>query len=154
MAEYRNRGDGKWQVVLSNGYTPSGKHKRVYRTITVDPEKTENAQRRAVEREAAKLQADFDRHVLTEAKKIRLSAVIDEYLENHPMADSTKAWYKGLFERIRPALGKIYVQDLTARQIREFYKELSGTDAKPARSGKKTRIQCSQLRSSRPSASA
>lgn len=134
VAELRNRGNGNWQAVLYAGYTADGKHKRIYRTIKVDPNKTENAQRKLAERETAKLQADFDRHLLTDSKKMKLSAVCAEYLESHNMAESTRLWYKGCFNRIIPALGNIYIQDLTPRDIRAFYKKLSNDKALTARS--------------------
>lgn len=49
------------------------------------------------------------------------------------MAESTKAGYRALLERrINPKLGKIYVQDLTPRHIRDFYKWLETDPARPA----------------------
>lgn len=134
MPTLENRGNGSWRITVSGGYGPDGKQIRIKKTIHVNPDSTEGAQRKQVEREAAALETDYRRHLITEAKKIRLSDVAEEYLESKPMADSTRAWYRGLLDgRILPALGKEYVQDLTARQIRAFYKELSIADAKPAR---------------------
>lgn len=134
MPTLENRGNGSWRITVSGGYGPDGKQIRIKKTIHVNPDSTEGAQRKQVEREAAALETDYRRHLITEAKKIRLSDVAEEYLESKPMADSTRAWYRGLLDgRILPALGKEYVQDLTARQIRAFYKELSTADAKPAR---------------------
>lgn len=134
MPTLENRGNGSWRITVSGGYGPDGKQIRIKKTIHVNPDSTEGAQRKQVEREAAALETDYRRHLITEAKKIRLSDVAEEYLESKPMADSTRAWYRGLLDgRILPALGKEYVQDLTARQIRAFYKDLSTADAKPAR---------------------
>lgn len=49
------------------------------------------------------------------------------------MAESTKAGYRALLNRrINDKLGKVYVQDLTPRQIRDFYKFLEKDDARPA----------------------
>lgn len=134
MAELRNRGNGSWQVTLYNGYDASGKHKRVYRTVRVDPSKTENAQRKLVEREAAKLQADLDRHILTVSRKVTINALCDEFLEFHVMQQSTRKWYENLFRRICGELGSIAVQDLTPQHIRNFYKALASDTALTRRS--------------------
>lgn len=134
MASLTNRGNGSWRLTISNGYDAQGR-KQVFRaTIHVDPSKTELSQRREAEKEAAKIEADFQRHLLTDSKKVRIADLCQEYLEVHEMAESTKAWYRGLFKRIIPALGKIAVQDLTPRQIREFYKQLANDEAMTARS--------------------
>ena len=53
------------------------------------------------------------------------------------MAESTRKWYRDLLDgRIIPALGNIYVQDLTPRQLKVFFKDLSEAKAKPARTNK------------------
>ena len=138
MAMIKNRGNGKWLVTISGGYGPDGKQIRVNRTIKVNPESTETSQRRQVEREAAALETDFRRHLITEAKKIQLSKVAEEFLESKPMAESTRAGYRALLDRrIIPKLGKVYVQDLTPRMIRDFYKYLEKDPARPAHNGKK-----------------
>ncbi len=90
MASFEMRNPGVWRVTISNGYGPDGKKKFIKRLIKVDPSKTILSQRREVEKEAAKIEADFQRRKLTEGKKIRLSEVAEEYLENHPMSESTK----------------------------------------------------------------
>lgn len=133
MATIENRGNGSWRITVSGGYGPDGKQIRIKKTIHVNPDSTEGAQRKQVEREAAALETDYRRHLITEAKKIRLSDVCNEYLESKPMALSTKAGYRALFDRrIIPQLGRVYVQDLTAKQIRDFYKYLANDDARPA----------------------
>lgn len=122
-----------WLVTISGGYGPDGKQNRVYRTIKANPASTELAQRKQVEREAAALETDYRRHVITEAKKIRLVDVANEFIDSKPMAESTKAGYRALLERrIKEKLGKIYVQDLTPKQIRDFYKYLETDAARPA----------------------
>ena len=133
MATIENRGNGSWRVTVSGGYGPDGKQIKVRKTIKTDPNKTINAQRQIVQREAAAFETDYRRHIITEAKKIRLSDLAEEFLESKPMAESTKAGYRALLERrINPKLGKVYVQDLTPRQIREFYKYLETDPARPA----------------------
>lgn len=135
MATLRNRGNGSWNITVSGGYDENGKQIRIYRTVRVNPDIKEASQRKQVEKIAAELETDFSRRIITDSKKIRLSEVIDEYLEHHQMAPSTKDWYRGLFNgRIIPVLGRCYVQDLTPRQIREFYKKLTTDEAFTGRS--------------------
>lgn len=134
MARIENRGNGSWRITVSGGYREDGKQIRITRTVRVDPNKTENAQRKLAEREAAQLETDYRRHLITDSKKIKMKDVCEEYLEVHEMAESTKNWYRGLFKRIIPALGNIPVQDLTPQDIRAFYKKLSSDAALTARS--------------------
>ncbi len=125
MAYVQNRGGGKWQAVIYGGYGPDGKQVRITRTIKVDPSKTINAQEKIARREAAALETDYQRHLITEAKKTRLSQVAEEYLEHKQISEQTKAGYRKLLDkRILPELGRAYVQDLSPRQIREFYSKL------------------------------
>ncbi len=131
--ELRNLATGTWRATICDGYKPDGTQNRVRRTIKVNPNSTEDSQRRQAQRQADALETDYRRHVITEAKKIRLSDVVKEYLDTKPMAESTKAGYIALYERrIKDKLGKVYVQDLTPRQIREFYKFLEKDAARPA----------------------
>ena len=136
MIKPRRNKEGKitsWLITVSGGYGPDGKQNRVYKPVNVNPESTEASQRKQVELEAAAFETDYRRHLITEAKKIRLSAVAEEFLESKPMAESTKSGYKGLLERrLGPKLGKVYVQDLTPKQIRDFYKWLETDPARPA----------------------
>lgn len=131
--ELRNLETGTWRAVISDGYNPDGTQKRIRRTVKVNPNSTEASQRKQAQRQADALETDYRRHVITEAKKTRLADVAEEFLSNKPMAESTKAGYRALFERrIKPKLGNVYVQDLTPRQIREFYKWLETDPARPA----------------------
>ena len=133
--ELRNLATGTWRGIICDGYNPDGTQKRVRRTIKVNPNSNEASQRKQAQRQADALETDYRRHLITEANKIRLSEVAEEYLEHHQMAESTKAWYRGLLNgRILPAMGKLYVQDITPRHIRDFYKKLSTDEAFSSRS--------------------
>lgn len=131
--ELRNLVTGTWRAIVFDGYNPDGTQKRIKRTIKVNPNSTEASQRKQAQRQADALETDYRRHIITEAKKTRLADVANEFLDSKPMAESTKAGYIALLERrIKPKLGSVYVQDLTPRQIREFYKFLEKDDARPA----------------------
>ena len=136
--ELVNLSTGTWKAIVCDGYNPDGTKKRVKRTVKVNPNSTESSQRKQAQRQADALETDYRRHIITEAKKIRLSEVVTEFLDNKPMAESTKNGYRALYERrIKDKLGNVYVQDLTSRQIREFYKYLETDAARPAHNGKK-----------------
>ena len=107
MASVENRGNGRWRAIISGGYGPDGKQVKIHRTIRVDPNKTIKAQEKIAEKEAAALETDFTRHLITEAKKTRLKQVAEEYLEHKDIAHRTKEGYKTMLEaRIYPALGQ------------------------------------------------
>lgn len=130
MASLSNRGGGSWRITISNGYDAQGKKQFFKKTIHVDPNKTELAQRREAEKEAAKIEADYQRHLLTDSKKIRLSDLADEFLAVKKITETTKAGYRHLLDgRIIPAMGKKYVQDISPRDIQKFYTSLAQTDA-------------------------
>ena len=131
--ELVNLSTGTWKAIVCDGYNPDGTKKRVKRTIKVNPISTEDSQRKQAKRQAEALETDYRRHLITEAKKIRLYDVAKEFLESKPMAESTKAGYLALLDRrIKDKIGNIYIQDLTPRQIREFYKYLEQDPARPA----------------------
>ncbi|MBR4333878.1 MAG: site-specific integrase, partial [Clostridia bacterium] len=107
------------------------------RTIKVDPSKTENAQRREVEKEAAALETDYRRHLITDGKKITIEELAQEFMSTHGkrLAHATAYHYEHMLKgRILPEFGKTYVQDLSPRDIRRFYQKLEKTPALTARS--------------------
>ncbi len=135
MAQLENRGNGNWRVTISAGYDEQGRQIRIRRTIKVDPAKTEGAQIREVERQAAKLQADHDRQLLTASASVSIAALSEEFLSmlkgRGKVAQSTLRQYRDLHEHwICPRLGKIAVQQLTPRDINAFYSKLEKTHKK------------------------
>lgn len=135
MASLENRGGGSWRVVISSGYDAFGKKNRLQRTIKVDPGKTINAQRKEAEKQAALIEADYRRHILTDAGKTRFEAVAAEYIDSKQITDTTKTGYKVLLDgRILPGLGRYYVQDMTPAILRRFFKDLSQEKAITTRS--------------------
>ena len=137
MASLENRGNGSWRVTISNGYNPDGSKRRLQRTIKVDPTKTENAQRREVEKQAAALETDYRRHLITDGKRITIAALADEFLSYHGkrLAQATYYHYEHMLKgRILPEFGKTAVQDLSPRDIKRFYQKLEKTPALTKRS--------------------
>ena len=139
MASLQNRGNGSWLVTICGGRNPDGSKIRLTRTVKVDPAKTINAQRKEVEKQAAALETDYHRHLITDGKKITIAALAEDYLIDHVkrrnLAASTEKFYQDLIVgRIIPAFGKTYVQDLTPREINKVYQKLEKEPAKTARS--------------------
>lgn len=139
MASLENRGNGSWRIIVSSGYNPNGSKRRLQRTVKVDPAKTENAQRKEVERLAAALETDYRRHLITDGKKVSMTDLAEEFMEDHVkrrgLAASTAREYRDLIDgRILPAFGKKYVQDIVPKDINKFYQQLEKEPAKTARS--------------------
>lgn len=130
MSRLENRGNGSWRLTLSGGYDREGRQIRVTRTIHVNPASTESAQRRQAEREAALIEADYRRHVITDARRISVQSLYEDYIQDrvirHGLAPRTVSSYQKLFEdRILPFFGKRFVQDLTAKDVNQFLRRLS-----------------------------
>lgn len=138
MASVEPRGNGSWRATICGGYDAQGKKIRLHRTIKVDPSKTINAQRKEAERKAAEIETDYNRHLLTDAKKITVKQLAGEYMDScrrKGLALSTISGYEWLLaEKIVPMLGKVAVQDVTPRTIGGFYQKLQDAPAKTNRS--------------------
>ena len=130
MASLENRGNGSWRVVISAGYDSSGKKQRLQRIIKVDATRTVNAQRKEVEKQAALIEADYRRHLLTDSSKVRFSDAAEDYLKSRRITDKTRRGYRVLLDgRILPALGHYYVQDITPAMLRKFFNDLESAPA-------------------------
>lgn len=137
MASLQNRGNGSWLVTICGGHNPDGSKIRLTRTIKVDPSKTVNAQRKEVEKQAAALETDYRRHLITDGKKITINDLSDEFMTYHGkrLAVATAYHYDHMLKgRILPEFGKKYVQDLSPRDIKQFYQKLEKTPALTKRS--------------------
>ncbi len=126
MSSLENRGNGSWRVTISDGYGPDGRKKYLKRTIKVDPNKTELSQRREAEAQAALIEADYRRHLLTDNGKVRFKKAAEDYLKMRRITEKTRNGYRVLLDgRILPALGGYYVQDITPAMLIKFFHELS-----------------------------
>ncbi len=136
MATITNRGNGTWLIRVACGYNEKGQQIRINRTIHIDPKCTINSQRKQAEDYAKTLEVDYGHHKIAPSNKIRFRVVAEEYLDSsEQMADSTKAWYRGLLNgRILPALGNKYIQDIVPHDITQFYNSLRNDNAKSGRS--------------------
>lgn len=141
MASLENRGGGSWRIIVCNGYDAKGKKKRIQRTVNVDPNKTELAQKREVQKMAALLEADFQRQKVTEAKKLTFKKVYEDYLQDRiirrGLVLQTVDSYKKLFDsRLLPEFGKKPIREITAQDLNAFFRKLE-TEGRIIRKKKK-----------------
>jgi integrase len=124
MAYIENKGGGRWKIQFSAG-SENGERKRLTKTFTVDPVKSDNAQRREIEKMANAYETDLQRGLLSASHRITLKQLADEwfdsYVKRRKLAPNTQAHYKHLLEgRILPCIGAHNVQDMTSKQINSF----------------------------------
>lgn len=131
MATLENRGGGSWRITVSGGYGPDGKQIHVRRTFKADPASTVNSQRKQAEKFAATLETDYARQQITDAKKVTVRSIFDDYIEDRcvrrGLAPRTTDDYKKLFNsRILPYFGKIAVRDITPKHLNAFFRDMKG----------------------------
>ena len=139
MASAIPKGKGSWLLTVSLGYDAQGKKKRIQRVVKLDPTKTMNAQRREAEKLAAELETDSARQVITDAKRVTVNDLAQDFLDNHckvkGLSSTTIEGYRWLLNaRILPCIGKMPVRDVTPHDITDLYVTLSETAAKTNRS--------------------
>lgn len=138
MASIEPRGNGSWLVQVCGGYDEKGKKIRVRRTVKVDPTHSIKSQRAEVKKKAAALETDFARHLITDANKITVSALCEEYYDyckRKGLSQTTINGYKRIFtNRVIPFMGKIAVQDVSPRTIAQFHRKIAESAAESKRS--------------------
>lgn len=138
--ELRNLATGTWRAVVFDGYNPDGSQKRIRRTIKVNPNSTEDSQRKQAEKLAARLQTEYDDKRVNDAKKVTFKAVYDDYIQDmiirRGLASQTIDSYKKLFDsRLIPEFGKMAIRDIGAVDINRFLRKLA-TGRKPRKTAK------------------
>ncbi len=98
----------------------------------MNPKKTERAQRQEVDKEAAKIRADFERQLITDAKKLTFKTVYENYIQDRVirrgLTQRTVDDYKKLFERqLLPKFGKRAIREITASDLNAFFRNLKKT---------------------------
>ncbi len=132
MATVRQKSANSWQLVVSAGYGPDGRQRRIYRTIRFPETMTVNAQRREAQKQANALETDAGRGTITATRKVTLDELFTLYLDakRETLALSTINNYQWLYNsKIREAFGNVAVQDLTPRRLQRFFSDLSKENA-------------------------
>ena len=140
--ELKNLKTGTWLITAYDGYNPNGSQKRVRRTVKVNPNSTEESQRKQAEKLAARLQTEFDDKKVNDAKKLSFKAVYEDYIQDmivrRGLAQQTVDSYKSLFERrLLPEFGKTAIRDIGAAEINRFLRKLTGDRKERKRSKNK-----------------
>lgn len=134
----QNRGNGSWRLTISDGYNPDGSKRRLCRTIKVDPNKTERAQRRDAEKQAAIIESAFLKKQINPGAMVTMKELAEDYLDDcaeRGLKQRTIKQYRDVIDgRVVPALGKIYVQDLTSNDIKKYLTKLKTEKALTGRS--------------------
>lgn len=133
MASLENRGGGSWRIVISNGYDAQGRKKFIKRTIRVDPSKTLLAQQREAQKQAALIEADFQRQILTEAKKVSFATLYPDYIQDRVvrrgLTQRTRDSYEKLFkQKLIPEFGKMAVREIKAKDLNKFFRKMQDDD--------------------------
>ena len=130
MATYTKRGNS-YRIRSSVGYTPEGKQVMKSRTWTPAPGMTD----RQIEKELTRQMVLFDEEcrgaALTDGHiKFQTFAQqwMGEYVENS-LGKRTQANYKQMAPRIYKAIGHLYMDKITPRQIQKFINSLSAAGA-------------------------
>lgn len=126
MATYTKRG-GSYRIRASVGYTPEGKQVMKSRTWAPAPGMTE----RQIEKELNRQMVLFDEECrgssLTDGHikfETFASQWMSEYVEK-ALGKRTRANYKQLLPRVYAAIGHLYMDKITPRQIQKFINSLS-----------------------------
>ena len=136
--ELRNLQTGTWRAIIYDGYNSDGTQKRIRRTIKVNPNSTEASQRKQAEKQAARIQTDYDDKRITDAKKVSFKSVYDDYVQDRlirrGLAEQTVDSYKKLFRlKLIPEFGKMAIRDIETADVNRFLRKLE----KPNKNGKR-----------------
>src|SRR5688500_4158408 len=113
----RERGNSL-QVRVYAGQDPlTGRDRYLSKTI----KGADRAARKQAERALTRLQAEVDKQRAPETS-VPLSRALDEWLRTVEIEDTTRRTYQGYIERmIKPALGPIGIDKLSARDLETLY---------------------------------
>lgn len=125
MATYTKRGKS-YLIRTSIGYTADGKQVRRSKTWTPDPGMTE----RQLEKELTRQMVLFDEECRGSSLRdghIKLQTFAEQWMKEYVepnLGRRTQANYKQLLPRIYEALGHLYMDKITPRQIQKFINSL------------------------------
>jgi len=120
------RADGQWRIRAYAG-RENGKVRWVSRTV--------HGGKRAAQTELAKLVAEVESGHAVASHPVTLGELVERWLSDitpHRTLHTMKEYRRIAEANVKPALGKIPVNRLTARQIDGFYSSLTGRGLSPA----------------------
>lgn len=129
MASIKKRGNGIYQITVSNGYDIYGKKIREYKTVEFPSNMSEKEQ----EYEIRKIADEFEHKVKTgnylDGEKITLAEFIEiwlkEYAEKEYRPSTLKVYKTRINTRIIPSLGHLKMARIQPHHIIKFYNMLA-----------------------------
>jgi hypothetical protein len=132
---------GAYQFKVSLGYGADGRRKQKYERV--HPKDIEAATENGVRKELSQKYLDFEAKWKGRGeivKAVKFQTLGDEWLKlPGRRSESTVARYAQISERVYEAIGHIYVDKLTARQIQQYFYDLQNL---PTHLTKVTTISC------------
>ncbi|MDR3589092.1 MAG: tyrosine-type recombinase/integrase [Negativicutes bacterium] len=123
----QHRGKNSWFLVVCSGSDGSGKRLRHTKTVKVSGN-TPEAQEKEARRQLALFIAEIERGQIATSGKMTLTEFFDYWLENHAEGrhePKTINYNKGLFKRIKEAMGRKRLDKIEPRNLLAFYKNLA-----------------------------
>lgn len=121
-----NKGGTSYQITVTNGRDSKGKQIRHYKTYTPAPTMTA----RQIDKEVAKIAMEFEKEIeqgyAADNKQTfeKYASYVVDLKERIGIKHATIVSYKGLLERINPAIGHIKLSELRSGHLNKLYEQL------------------------------
>lgn len=127
MASIREKGNGKYEITISNGYTISGKKIRVIKTVQLDTKLSPKKMEKEIQNIAYELEKEVKSGLYLKGN-IKFKDFSDKWLQDYAekkLSPTTLDRYKTLLVRINEAIGHIKLEDLRPNHLINFYNNLA-----------------------------
>ncbi len=139
MASIKDNGNGKYRIIVCNGYLPNGKVNRHTETITAKSHKD-------AEKQAEAIEVDFKRgDIVSKSSIVTFNILVDKWrdLKENDLAEKTRVRYEGILKDFMlPAFGRYKVAEIRPLDIEKYLNELKNDgvrkDGKPGGYSQKT----------------
>lgn len=120
-------GKHSWKLTVSSGFDGSGKRIRHTKTVHVTSDNEEQQEKEA-RKQLALFIADIEKGQTATSGKMTLEQFFEYWQENYAIgrhAPKTISFNKGLFKRIKEALGHKRLDKIEPKHLLSFYKNLA-----------------------------
>lgn len=127
MASIREKGNGKYEITISNGYTISGKKIRVIKTVQLDTKLSPKKMEKEIQNIAYELEKEVKSGLYLKGN-IKFKDFSDKWLQDYAekkLSPTILDRYKTLLVRINEAIGHIKLEDLRPNHLINFYNNLA-----------------------------
>ena len=108
MAYFEKRSANTYKIVVSMGYDPNGKHRRVSKTVKLPENMSESKRQKELNTLCVLFQQEVENGLYLDGSKITFAEFTDKWLTDYAeknLALTTLVSYKIILNRILPALG-------------------------------------------------